>query len=137
MSTDRGVTQKTFAMPDDLSRSPSARLSPNPAATSSATVQVPNMRLVFDQPADGTTLTRSISGPNPPATVEVRFEPQSSSEQLIGQPTQWCNAPGPGQPLIYNVPVPGAGNQATNTLTVSSTVTQAGIRVPITIKHGV
>jgi hypothetical protein len=92
------------------------------------------MRLTFERPDDGTTLVRTVSGPNPPVTVEVRFEPLTPSEQLVGQPTAWCNLPSPGQALVYNVPVPSPGGTTTGTLTVTATG-GAGIQVPIKIKH--
>lgn len=101
------------------------------------------MRLIFEGPADGTALFHVV-GPNPPATIEVRFDASSSIEQLAGLPTGWCNTPAVGQPLIFTVPVPTSGS-STSTLTVTPTthpssgppVTGAGIRVPITVKHGV
>lgn len=125
-----GPTQQSLAMPDHASRSTPSNLR---STAMSLTAESPNMRLVFERPADGTELVHAISGPNPPTTVEVRFEPATPTERLVGQPTAWCNAPGPGQPLVYGVPVPSPGGTTTGTLTVSSGGT--GIQVPIKIKH--
>jgi hypothetical protein len=129
----RGPTQQSPSMPDHISRSASSRLSPNP---SSLTIESPKMRLVFERPADGTELVRTVSGSNPPTTVEVRFEPLSPTEQLVGQPTPWCNTPGPGQALVYAVPVT-VGGTTSGTLTVS--VPSSGIitQIPIKVKHNV
>lgn len=119
-------------MPDHASRS----ISPSLRSTALlVTPMSPNMRLVFERPADGTDLVRDLSGPNPPATVEIRFEPSTPTEQLVGQPTAWCNVPGPGQALVYAVPVTPSGTTS-DTLKVSSPATGAGIQVPIKIKHG-
>jgi hypothetical protein len=119
-------------MPDHVSRSPSSSL----VGTSSLTlVTFPNMRLTFERPDAGTELVRTVSGPNPPSTVEVRFEPLSPSEQLFGQPTAWCNTPAPGQTLVYNVPVPAVGGTTTGTLAVTSTTSPAGTLIPVKIKH--
>lgn len=93
------------------------------------------MRLTFERPADGTALVRTVSGPNPPTTVEVRFEPLSPTEQLVGQPTAWCNVPSAGQALVYNVPVPSIGGTTSGTLIVTAVASGAGIQVPIKIKH--
>lgn len=118
-------------MPDHVSRSASSSLSPNPLVL---TTTPPNMRLVFERPDAGTELVRTVSGPNPPASVEVRFEPLTATERLVGQPSTWCNAPSPGQALVYAVPVT-VGGTTTGTLTVTSTSSAAGIQVPITLKH--
>lgn len=118
-------------MPDHVSRSASSRLT-----TSSLTlIGAPNMRLTFERPDAGTELVRTVSGANPPTTVEVRFEPLTATEQLTGQPTLWCNAPGPGQSLVFNVPVPAVGGTTSGTLTVSSTAGGGGTIFPIKIKH--
>lgn len=95
------------------------------------------MRLIFDGPDNGTELVRTVTGSSPPSTAEVTFEPGSSTETLSGQPTAWCNTPGAGKPLVFNVPVPAAGGTTTGTLTVtSSTSGSSVVRIPITIKHG-
>jgi hypothetical protein len=101
----------------------------------SLTAESPKMRLTFEKPDDGTTLIRTVSGPNPPTTIEIRFEPMSPTEQLVGQPTAWCNAPSAGQALVYNVPVPSPGAITSGTLTVTASISGAGIQVPIKIKH--
>lgn len=120
-------------MPDHASRTPSSRLT-----SSSFTVGKPNMRLTFERPDVGTELVRTVSGSNPPSTVEIRFEPLTPTEQLAGQPTTWCNAPGPGQPLVYNVPVPAPGGTTSGTLTVTSSSSGGGgTLIPIKIKHNV
>jgi len=96
------------------------------------------MRLIFDDPSNGTELHRSVSGPNPPSTVEVRFEPPGPNDQLTGQPTAWCNSPGGGQPLIYTIPVPNKpGDPDTSgDLIVDNTSNAApAVRIPITVKH--
>lgn len=121
-------------MPDHASRSP------NPTtlrATPLTLVTRPNMRLTFERPDAGTELVRTVSGANPPPTVEVRFEPLSPTEQLFGQPTAWCNAPGPGQALVYSVPVPAPGGTTSGTLTVTSTSSPAGTLIPVKVKHNV
>lgn len=120
-------------MPDHASHSASSRLT-----SSTLTVGKPNMRLTFERPDAGTELVRTVSGANPPSTVEVRFEPMSPTEQLSGQPTTWCNSPAPGQPLVYQVPVPAPGGTTSGTLTVTSSVSGGGgLVVPVKIKHGV
>ncbi len=96
------------------------------------------MRLIFDEPSDGTRLHRSVGGPNPPSTVEVRFEPPTPNDRLTGQPSAWCNSPSGGQPLIFNVPVPDKpGDPDTSgDLVVNNTSSAApAVRIPITIKH--
>lgn len=121
-------------MPDHVSRSVPSRLT-----TSSLTLAKPNMRLTFERPDAGTELVRTVSGANPPATVEIRFEPLTATEQLSGQPTMWCNTPGPGQALVYNVPVPAPGGTTTGTLTVTSSTTAGGggTLIPVKVKHNV
>lgn len=122
-------------MPDHASRSATTSLT-----SSSLTLATPKMRLTFERPDVGTELVRTVSGANPPSTVEVRFEPMSPTEQLSGQPTMWCNAPGPGQALVYNVPVPALGGTTSGTLTVTSSASSSGgsgLVVPVKIKHGV
>ena len=122
-------------MPDHASRSATTSLT-----SSSLTLATPKMRLTFERPDVGTELVRTVSGANPPSTVEVRFEPLSPTEQLSGQPTMWCNAPGPGQALVYNVPVPALGGTTSGTLTVTSSASSSGgsgLVVPVKIKHGV
>lgn len=94
----------------------------------------PNMRLVFERPDDGTDLVRTVTGVNPPPTVEVRFEPLVATERLSGQPSQWCNSPGPGQALVYAVPV-AVGGTTSGTLAVSSTATGVITQIPIKVKH--
>lgn len=123
-------THQRPAMPDHASRSPSSRLT-----SSTLTLGKPNMRLTFERPDAGTELVRTVSGSNPPSTVEIRFEPLTPTEQLAGQPTTWCNAPGPGQPLVYNVPVPAPGATTTGTLTVTSSSSSGGTLIPVKIKH--
>lgn len=119
-------------MPDHVSRSPS----PNSrVAALELTTTSPNMRLSFERPDTGTELVRTVSGSNPPTSVEVRFEPLSPTEQLIGQPTSWCNSPSAGQALVYKVPVPSVGGTTSGTLTVTSTSSGSGIVVPIKVKH--
>lgn len=121
-------------MPDHVSRSPNSHR----GGTNSLTLATsPNMRLTFERPDAGTELVRTVSGSNPPTTVEVRFEPLSPTEQLFGQPTAWCNAPGPGQALVYNVPVPAVGGTTSGTLAVSSTTSPAGTLIPVKVKHNV
>lgn len=122
-------------MPDHASRSATSSLTSSPL-----TLATPKMRLTFERPDVGTELVRTVSGANPPSTVEVRFEPMSPTEQLSGQPTMWCNAPGPGQALVYNVPVPALGGTTSGTLTVTSSASSSGgsgLVVPVKIKHGV
>jgi len=121
-------------MPDHASRSANPHSLRTPSLTR---VTPPNMRLTFERPDAGTELVRTVSGPNPPSTVEVRFEPLTPTEQLFGQPTAWCNAPGPGQALVYNVPVPVAGGTTSGTLTVTSTSSAAGTLIPVKVKHNV
>lgn len=128
----RGSTEQRPAMPDHVSRSASSRLT-----TSSLTLANPNMRLTFERPDAGTELVRTVSGANPPSTVEIRFEPLTATEQLSGQPTTWCNAPGPGQALVYNVPVPAPGGTTSGTLTVTSTAGGGGTLIPVKVKHNV
>ena len=128
----RGLTERRPAMPDHVSRSASSHFT-----TSSLTLATPNMRLTFERPDAGTELVRTVSGANPPSSVEVRFEPLTSSEQLTGQPTMWCNAPGPGQALVYNVPVPAPGGTTSGTLTVTSTAGGGGTLIPVKVKHNV
>ncbi len=121
-------------MPDHASRSATTSLTSSPL-----TLATPKMRLTFERPDVGTELVRTVSGANPPSTVEVRFEPLSPTEQLSGQPTMWCNAPGPGQALVYNVPVPALGGTTSGTLTVTSSASSSGgsgLVVPVKIKHG-
>jgi hypothetical protein len=119
-------------MPDHASRS----LNPNRLRDNSLTlVTRPNMRLTFERPDAGTELVRTVSGANPPSTVEVRFEPLSPSEQLVGQPSLWCNTPAPGQALVYNVPVPAPGSITSGTLTVTTSAGGGGTLIPIKIKH--
>jgi len=117
-------------MPDHASRSP------NPRTSSLVTTTPPNMRLIFERPDAGTELVRTVTGPNPPATVEVRFVPLAATERLVGQPSAWCNAPGPGQDLVYAVPVTVSGTTS-GTLTVTSTSSPAGTLIPVKIKHNV
>ena len=95
------------------------------------------MRLVFEGPDIGTELTRIVSGSTAPSTVEVRFEPATATDQLIGEPTAWCNVPSGGQPLIFNVPVPtNPGDpDTTGTLKVRRSGSSDTLRVPVTIKH--
>lgn len=119
-------------MPDHASHSPSSR-----STSSTLTLAKPNMRLTFERPDFGTELVRTVSGSNPPSTVEIRFEPLTPTEQLAGQPTTWCNVPGPGQALVYNVPVPAPGATTTGTLTVTSSSSSGGTLIPIKIKHNV
>lgn len=121
-------------MPDHASSSATAHTR---LTTSALTLAKPNMRLTFERPDAGTELVRTVSGANPPATVEVRFEPLTASEQLVGQPTLWCNAPGPGQPLVYNVPVPAPGTTTSVTLTVTSSASASGTLIPVKVKHNV
>lgn len=116
-------------MPDHASRSPSS------FTTSSLTLGTPNMRLTFERPDAGTELVRTVSGANAPSSVEIRFEPMTPSEQLTGQPTVWCNAPAPGQALVYNVPVPEIGGTTSGTLTVTSSAGGGGTHIPIKVKH--
>ena len=121
-------------MPDHASRSSN----PNRLRATSLTLATPpNMRLTFERPDAGTELVRTVSGANPPSTVEVRFEPLSPTEQLSGQPTAWCNAPGPGQALVYNVPVPAVGGTTSGTLTVTSTSSPSGTFIPVKVKHNI
>ncbi len=94
------------------------------------------MRMIFERPASGTELVRSLAGPNPPATVEIRFEPLSPTDRLTGLPTAWCNAPSIGQALVYNVPVTQQGT-TTGTLTVSSPASGTATNIPVRIKHDV
>ena len=119
-------------MPDHASRSPSSTLTSSTLTLGSQ----PNMRLTFERPDAGTELVRTVSGSHPPSTVEIRFEPLTPTEQLAGQPTSWCNAPGPGQPLVYNVPV-AVGGTTSGTLTVSSSAGGGGTHIPIKVKHNV
>ena len=125
-------------MPDHASPS---RAVPGRLRDDSATLSVstsPQMKLTFDDPSNGTELTRSVSGSNPPSTVEVRFDPPGPNDQLSGQPAAWCNSPGGGQPLIFNVPVPNKpGDPDTyGDLVVDNTSNAApAVRIPITVKH--
>jgi hypothetical protein len=120
-------------MPDHVSRPSSS----DPRISSlSLTSDPPNMRLSFERPDAGTELVRTVSGSNPPTSIEVLFEPLSPTERLTGQPTAWCNSPGPGQTLVYQVPVTSGGTTS-GTLTVTSTSSPAGIQVPIKVKHNV
>ena len=116
-------------MPDHVSRSLTSFTTP------SLTLGTPNMRLTFERPDAGTELVRTVSGANAPSTVEIRFEPLTATEQLSGQPTTWCNSPGPGQALVYNVPVPVIGGTTSGTLTVTSSVGGSGTLIPVKIKH--
>lgn len=95
------------------------------------------MRLVFEGPATGTKLVRNLSGSSVPSTVEVRFEPTAPNDQLIGEPTAWCNSPGGGQPLVFDVPVPAnpGDPDTTGTLTVRKAGTADTVRIPVTITH--
>lgn len=114
-------------MPDHASRSPNPR-------TGLVRATPANMRLVFERPDDGTELVRTVTGVNPPPTVEIRFEPLVATERLSGQPSQWCNSPGAGESLIYAVPVAVDGTTS-GTLTVSSTTTGVITQIPIKVKH--
>lgn len=94
------------------------------------------MRLIFDCPSNGTELVRAVSGPNPPSTVEVRFEPLSANDSLRGEPSEWFNSPGPGQALVGAIPVPGlAGDPPTEkTLEVAHSL-GGTLLVPVKIKR--
>jgi hypothetical protein len=118
-------------MPDHVSRA-----SNNPRVNALALSTPPNMRLSFERPDVGTELVRTVSGSNPPSSVEVRFEPLTPSEQLVGQPSSWCNTPSAGQALVYRVPVTSGGTTS-GTLTVTSNTSPAGIQVPIKVKHNI
>jgi len=119
-------------MPDHASLRP---------ASSSATITTTssNMRLVIDEPADGTELVRVVRGSSPPSTVQVRFEPLTPSDHLSGKPEGWCNSPSAGQPLIFDVPAPSPGAPpVTGDLTVDNSSTAGPpVRIPITVKHGI
>lgn len=117
-------------MPDHPSRS-----APTHFITSRPTPGKPNMRLTFELPDAGTELVRTVSGANPPATVEIRFEPLTPNEKLVGQPSTWCNTPGPGQALVYQVPVPAPGGTTSGTLTVTSSSGGGGTLIPVKVKH--
>lgn len=95
------------------------------------------MQLIFDEPSDGTELVRTISGPNPPSTAIVRFDPASSTEQLVGTPSGWCNTPNAGDPLIFSVPVPAnPGDPDTvGSLSVRPTSSSIAIVIKVRIKH--
>ncbi|MEM9462720.1 MAG: hypothetical protein AAGF11_51745 [Myxococcota bacterium] len=95
------------------------------------------MRLVFDCPDDGTELVRSVSGPNAPSTVEVRFEPNDPHDQLVGEPVAWCNRPSAGQPLIFNVPAPASASapDTVGTLKVSKSGSSDTLNLPIKVRH--
>jgi hypothetical protein len=95
------------------------------------------MRLLFERPDVGTELVRTVSGSNAPSTIEIRFEPLTAAEQLVGQPTAWCNAPGPGQALVYAVPVPAAGGTTSGTLSVTSSSSGTSALIPVKVKHNV
>lgn len=123
-------------MPDHASRSRSLGFAPNP---STSPAQTPSMRLVFDCPDDGTELVRSVSGPSAPSTVEVRFEPQDSHDQLIGEPAAWCNRPSAGQPLIFDVPAPASPSapDTIGTLKVRKSGGSSTLNIPIKIRHNI
>jgi len=123
-------------MPDHVSRRPGSGPSNLRVDSLEPTTTTPNMRLSFERPDVGTELVRTVSGSTPPASVEVRFEPLTPSEQLTGLPSSMCNAPGPGQALVYRVPV-SINGITTETLEVSSSISGAQIRVPIKVKHNV
>ncbi len=95
------------------------------------------MRLIFESPDTGTKIVRTVSGSNPPSTVEVRFEPLSSSDRLIGQPAAWCNTPSVGQPLVFDVPTPATPSDpdTDDDLIISKAAGGNAIRVPILVKH--
>jgi len=94
------------------------------------------MKLIFDHPSDGTELVRTVTGSSPPSTVPVRFEP-SPNEQLIGQPSAWCNSPSTGQPLIFDVPVPlTAGDpDAVGTLEARPASGSVAVMIKIKVRH--
>lgn len=120
-------------MPDHASRS-SLGLRANPAPSTSSD---PAVRMIFDCPEDGTTLIRTVSGPNAPSTVEVTFEPLAPNDQLIGEPASWCNSPGGGQPLIFDVPAPpNPGDPDTiGLLKVRKSGSSAEAQIRVKIKH--
>jgi hypothetical protein len=99
-----------------------------------AVTATPDMKLTFEGPANGTELVRSLTGSNPPATIEVRFDPATPTETLSGLPSGWCNTPSAGQPLIYDVPVTVSGI-TTDNLEVTKSPSGVRIQVPIKIKH--
>lgn len=102
------------------------------------TTQEPAMRLIFEDPSSGTELVRTVRGPDAPATVPIRFEPARSTDRLIGEPTAWANSPGPGQALIFTVPVPGPREPERSTtlrIHVEGRSRSSTVRIPITIKH--
>ena len=121
-------------MPDHATRSASSDLR---ISAREPRAENPNMRLTFERPDAGTELVHTVSGANPPSSVEVRFEPLAPNEQLVGQPSAWCNSPSPGQALIYRVPVPGPGGTTSGTLVVTSSSSSGGTLIPIKIKHNV
>lgn len=95
------------------------------------------MRMTFEDPNAGTELVRVFTGSSAPTTAEVRFEPASSNDTLSGHPSAWCNSPGAGQPLVFNVPVPAnPGDPDTQgQLKVTPRSTGVTVEIPIRIKH--
>ncbi len=96
------------------------------------------MRLIFAGPDSGTELVRTVSGSTAPSTVEVSFEPLTTSDQLVGEPTGWCNTPGAGQALVFDVPAPAnPGDPDTlGTLKISKAGSNdVPTRIPIRIVH--
>ncbi|MEM7152374.1 MAG: hypothetical protein AAF799_05995 [Myxococcota bacterium] len=95
------------------------------------------MRLICDDPKDGTELVRSLPTSNPATTVEVRFEPLSPNERLSGEPVNWCNSPATGQPLIYTIPVPQKPSHPPTSDTLKVTKNTAGgtTNFPVIVKR--
>ncbi len=92
------------------------------------------MRLIFDDPDNGTELVRTVSSAT---TVQVQFEPLSPNDTLVGAPSELCNSPAAGQPLVFDIPGPEAGTELTATMSVRKAGSSSSIRVPIKIKHNI
>lgn len=122
-------SQQSPPMPDHVSLRSTLLVPPNSQTTT--------MRMTFEEPDVGTELVRVVKGTNIPSTTEVRFEPGSSTEMLEGQPSNWCNSPTAGQPLVFSVPVPASPSHPDTVAELQVTRRQAGttVRIPIRVAH--
>ena len=120
-------------MPDHASRHRrTATFLVPPTATSTS-----EMRLICEDPEAGTELVRALEASNPATTVEVRFEPLSSNERLSGEPSNWCNSPATGQPLIYTIPAPQKPSHpdTVDMLKVTKNIAGGTTNFPIRVKR--
>jgi hypothetical protein len=95
----------------------------------------PFVVLSLDGPSDGTVLARTIPRADPATTAQVTFSPPNRATRLRGVPSQFFNAPGPGEHLVATLPVPSAGQPAFTASLVVSDGTNGELKVPVTIQR--